>query len=444
MKGKTEIILTNVKTGEVEKYTEFNIVTDATEDASNNFFYGINSRCVYSQSALTSGSEASTITPVTDMYTLFGGIKCYPQPIEEQPNHFYEEITHEPTAYSGNDGYTGEDSKRGSFNTIESGAVEDGFKFVFDFPTSAGNGTISCICMTHADSGKGHYNNWSYLMDGHGGNNRGFKTNLKLTNGNSDEPLYGCKNVLAYSDKAFIMNNNNTSKLVKVNAWAKSNGFNHLLRSDREGLPVLSSEEHVLDYTPVAFASSFADETFYVIKEIKNYNQLVWEHFDINFNLLGSGSWTFSGVNFKNNSNKHICYPICVQNTGSYIFVPRRSGDVGLYRCNINNNADVSFIECPVTEMDGATNGRDVDGEFWGCQVIIDKDGVAHPMDYANWMIPFRRIGTWAFGTYYNYNDVWFGASLIKNYLATINNLATPVVKTADKTMKIVYTITAD
>lgn len=33
---------------------------------------------------------------------------------------------------------------------------------------------------------------------------------------------------------------------------------------------------------------------------------------------------------------------------------------------------------------------------------------------------------------------------LITPYLATINNLGTPVIKTADKTMKITYTITEE
>ena len=34
------------------------------------------------------------------------------------------------------------------------------------------------------------------------------------------------------------------------------------------------------------------------------------------------------------------------------------------------------------------------------------------------------------------------GSVSVYAYLATINNLATPVIKTADKTMKITYTLT--
>ena len=39
---------------------------------------------------------------------------------------------------------------------------------------------------------------------------------------------------------------------------------------------------------------------------------------------------------------------------------------------------------------------------------------------------------------YRNYKDLY----LYTPYLATINNLDTPVIKTADKTMKITYTLT--
>ena len=42
-----------------------------------------------------------------------------------------------------------------------------------------------------------------------------------------------------------------------------------------------------------------------------------------------------------------------------------------------------------------------------------------------------------SYSGYYFYKDLY----LYTPYLATINNLATPVIKTADKTMKITYTL---
>lgn len=44
----------------------------------------------------------------------------------------------------------------------------------------------------------------------------------------------------------------------------------------------------------------------------------------------------------------------------------------------------------------------------------------------------------YSYNGYRNYKDLY----LYTPYLATINNLATPVIKTADKTMKITYTLT--
>ena len=47
-------------------------------------------------------------------------------------------------------------------------------------------------------------------------------------------------------------------------------------------------------------------------------------------------------------------------------------------------------------------------------------------------LLYFGDYGTWSTSGWY----------MMCNYLATINNLDTPVIKTADKTMKITYTLT--
>ena len=65
--------------------------------------------------------------------------------------------------------------------------------------------------------------------------------------------------------------------------------------------------------------------------------------------------------------------------------------------------------------------------------------------DYSYICTPFFRYGPYAitFGRYYYssmtvYKTLW----LVSPYLASINNLSTSVIKTADKTMKITYTLT--
>ncbi len=55
------------------------------------------------------------------------------------------------------------------------------------------------------------------------------------------------------------------------------------------------------------------------------------------------------------------------------------------------------------------------------------------------------RYKTFAYQEYYQFHNFFYFSKdlyLFTPYLATINNLSTPVIKTADKTMKITYTLT--
>lgn len=58
------------------------------------------------------------------------------------------------TAHAGQQLSTAENTKRGTPNTIESGIVaNNGYKFVWDWKTSEGNGSISAVCLTHKTNG---------------------------------------------------------------------------------------------------------------------------------------------------------------------------------------------------------------------------------------------------------------------------------------------------
>lgn len=55
------------------------------------------------------------------------------------------------------------------------------------------------------------------------------------------------------------------------------------------------------------------------------------------------------------------------------------------------------------------------------------------------------RYKTFVYQEYYQFHNFFYFSKdlyLFTPYLATINNLSTPVIKTADKTMKITYTLT--
>ena len=51
-------------------------------------------------------------------------------------------------AQASNDAYSGTNLRRGNFNTVDSQAITGGYKFVWEWDTSRGNGTIKSVCLT--------------------------------------------------------------------------------------------------------------------------------------------------------------------------------------------------------------------------------------------------------------------------------------------------------
>ena len=86
-----------------------------------------------------------------------GGILLFPNALTEDVNNIYAPSTNFPVGYSSNDVNTATDTLRGSMNQAESGVINNGYKFVFDFATSQANGTISSLSLTHSMAGQAYY-----------------------------------------------------------------------------------------------------------------------------------------------------------------------------------------------------------------------------------------------------------------------------------------------
>ena len=51
-------------------------------------------------------------------------------------------------AQASNDAYSGTNARRGNFNTVDSQVITGGYKFVWEWDTARGNGTINSVCLT--------------------------------------------------------------------------------------------------------------------------------------------------------------------------------------------------------------------------------------------------------------------------------------------------------
>lgn len=84
---------------------------------------------------------------------MVGGILLFPKALEEDAGHIYEMSDNLPVAYASNNVNTTANAARGSLNQTESKVLENGYKFVWEFTPSQGNGTIAAVALTSAQGG---------------------------------------------------------------------------------------------------------------------------------------------------------------------------------------------------------------------------------------------------------------------------------------------------
>lgn len=146
LKGKTIIELTDTKTGEVERYEDSNLVTQAINEI-------ILKRKRYMGFQNAKGSkQGETYSSFISMFPLykrfFGGIMLFSNEIDESRLYLNGDDKIVGSATFGN-AYSGSDPLVGSYNSTESEINEEEkyAKFVYDFATNQGNGTISTVCL---------------------------------------------------------------------------------------------------------------------------------------------------------------------------------------------------------------------------------------------------------------------------------------------------------
>ena len=142
-KGHTTIELKNVETGEIKKYEDDNMLTNAISKMLNfaaTHSLGTNSLDVYS----------------SHWYNLLGGLVLFDTALTEDADNLYPPAGTKPVGY----GMAGDTNSYtsvpewGIYNTQESDTSStDTKKMVWDFSTSHANGTIASIALTHRNNG---------------------------------------------------------------------------------------------------------------------------------------------------------------------------------------------------------------------------------------------------------------------------------------------------
>ena len=134
IKGKATIELFDAKTGELQQRTEdHNLVTNALKYVMN--------IC-----AAEGADLDDQIFPIARV--ALGGILLFDDTLEESVDNVYMPTGNVHLVGYADRSVNTSDKHRGSYNSVESGKTDDGYKSVWDFGTSQANGTIKSIART--------------------------------------------------------------------------------------------------------------------------------------------------------------------------------------------------------------------------------------------------------------------------------------------------------
>ena len=492
LKGKTKIQLFDAVTGkETACYEKTNMVTDAVARLLNGDRYGgINGTC-------PSVSAGNMVTPVAT--SALGGIMLWGDNITEDVSNIMPPNSAENTliGHAGT-AYSGDNPLRGSYNGAESGVIEGGYRNVWDFNTDRANGTIKCVTLTSAGGGNSGFRP---AYDGDGilsspyhfnpsriGTTMDNNTQVSGRLVNCTMPKYNSSQLVHFiarlSDGTFFVrqtspSSNTTSAFYRVKLPDSADiSLTADLALPGSGASVIDGSAYEL--TNIAAPYIFcADSTYFYTGYPTNTRLLtvnkrlittgeVLETFTLTipgqYSAMGFSAATDNNYMYKLGHlqvfNEQLClyadkYIHRYTLDGSYLETVSLNGMLGssnytnvyIYQLNgcmfLNSLSESSVTNSSV--ISAGTNGCCITDRWEITRAVLCRDTGDYQCcavtDFAS-HYPFVLVqGFYSKGSILGINTGYAETKLFRPYLATINNLVSPIEKTSAQTMKIIYDI---
>lgn len=424
LKGHATIELTDVHTGKKEVVEHDNLITNAVSNRMNKLLP------LYSSMS----DFGSIFTPLYDAG--MGGILLFESPLEESVNNTEFPYGNALTGYASNNVNDSTDVKRGSRNLTESMQLSNGYKYVWDFTTSQANGIISALALTHKNAGikDGEF---AIISDDRESNN-------------SNAVYYDFENNIEYQ---LIFTYTSTSGMYQVTLTAYKHAFYNLSISDKFGYrtKVLEKSAYVSGLkSSMSIVRSVKNGNYYYVTYTYNSKEYLIR---LNADTLElDESYGETEIIPTLYGYSTVATQIVIHNGYLYQMASTASSILKLIKVNIANPSDIEAIDVPtypsnmyytqfLTEIsDGVL--------FWngGYYYIATNTFVSRGLFSAATNITFSYMHFSGDGRYFmsisSSSSYKRRFGFTTNYLASINNLDSPVTKTPDKTMKITYTVT--
>ena len=452
------IELTDVETGEVETIRESNMITNAVND-----LFSTNPFAVFYNTGNDSDKMEwnSNLMPICP--NMIGGILLFSDTITENANTIYQYSDNMPVAYASNDVNATANTKRGSMNLTESMALTNGYKFVWEFTAGQGNGTIAAVALTSSFGGKNAYGSTADDASA-------FKllksVNLRTMEDDDVLLLYEAVEIDFANNRLYsITHEDNAVVITTVHLPMFTVGLNdtlddHTLKVENTRTIVTTTFQFLTTYNQYGQFYDGKNGYWYGFANQGNSSgdaTMYWVRISKSDYSKTEGVWTLSNAHLQPVGNQMIdSYPerttkSCIRDGYLYVMAYDKTG---VYKINVANQADVSLISLGFTSSFSALGGSGNSGLYMaligdiiiGCDFqILDNDtviqtaGATRTASPASPLFQYKEFLVGWGGSYGTRARYMF---LLTPYLASINNLASPVVKTNSKTMKITYTLT--
>ena len=474
LKGKTTFELTDVNTGKVEVIEDSNMITNGLQEFLTTYGY-------FGCDIL----NTNTIRDNSLWVNLLGGLLLFDTALDEDVNNTFMPAGVKMIG-NGSKGVanSGAVTELGSYNNTESGLQSDGsIKFVYDFSTAQANGTIACACLTSKTGGyigmgndsTRYINNAYYLDEFRSDDYHVCLSNIAGAVNDTSHILYP-----VYSENAIYFTNPyniNYSSAYASQHWSATKkiqilkvraGFTGVSIKDRRYLDKVIATydvdipQDILDYmgtsTSYITISRDSERNIYVIfyKTRSDYiskGNFCWiMKIDKDMQATAYKFTNNTGVALKIEKNK-------ITFDGDYLWLYAYNSPYYIYGIKYADSTQI--IETGIDKKsvyDLYTIGKNLigiyseyNGNYYYAPTIYDVVNRTHRQvngsiySSACKLIPFPdKKGVYLRAYYSGNNTIPCDLSVMKDprYLATINNLTEPVIKTSSKTMKVTYTIT--
>ena len=431
MHGKATLILTDKDTGRVvEQIEEHNMVTNA-----------LNSIFSLPQIGAFYSSSRKVFNGYLPMYSnILKGLVLFDETIPENANDYMLGGKYSVLATAG-DEYSGTDTMRGTFNASQSCEIENGYRFVWDFAPEKAVGTIKALSLTHRYLG----NRGNLTLSGASSYYMVHSSDISNSSGNdSVSILSGAGRVFLQKGKGTFYSYSTATNAIKIMKYRIPNPLALKICDKTSG--VLENETTIsLAFSPTSTITSYDPITqrlyaFYsTYQTVDGVRYLRLRYAKINpetFEKESETEYFTTGVPYTS-SAKIAVYDgklyISASDLSIYICslegVVEKTINLGLYSLSSFLTIENKFaIECKLT-----SSGRT-------CIYILDEPKTQLTQYESSYIPIATNEVTLPYCLAYINTAVFL--MFRTDYLATINNLATPLEKTDQHALQVRYEIT--